>query len=147
MPWRRSRRRSAVADRRPGPGPRWLLLGIVLVVALFVGSGVLDRHVPTSAERISSLEASVKCPSCQDLSVAQSTSPSSLAVRSQIVAGVRRGQSDEQIVAGLRARYGTEVELTPTGGLSAILWIVPVLLLVAVVLAVIVGARRRRAGP
>ena len=133
-----------MAERRPSAAVRWVLLGIVLVVALVVGSGVLDRHAPTQAERISALESSLKCPSCQDLSVAQSTSPSSLAVRAEVVAGEHQGKTDAQIVAGLRARYGTAVDLTPSGGLSAILWILPALFALAVVLAVVLAVRRRR---
>ena len=133
-----------MAERRLGAGLRWLLLGVVLVVALIAGSGVLDRHAPTQAERISALEGSLKCPSCQDLSVAQSTSPSSLAVRAEVTAGVRQGKTDAQIVAGLRARYGSAVDLTPTGGLSAVLWVVPAILVLGILLAIVVGARRRR---
>jgi cytochrome c-type biogenesis protein CcmH len=133
-----------VAEHRVPSGLRWLLLGVVLFAALFVGSGILDRHAPTQAERISALESSLKCPSCQDLSVAQSTSPSSLAVRAEVVSGVRQGKSDEQIVAGLRARYGTAVDLTPSGGLSSILWIVPALFALGVVVAVVLAVRRRR---
>lgn len=133
-----------MAERRLGAGLRWLILGVVLIVALIAGSGVLDRHAPTSAERISALEGSLKCPSCQDLSVAQSTSPSSLAVRAEVTAGVRQGKTDAQIVAGLRARYGSAVDLTPTGGLSAVLWIVPGILVLGILLAIVIGARRRR---
>ena len=133
-----------MAERRPSAGLRWLLLGVVLVVALVAGSGVLDRHAPTQAERISALEGSLKCPSGQDLSVAQSTSPSSLAVRAEVVAGVRQGKTDAQIVAGLRARYGTAVDLTPTGGLSTILWIIPAIFALAVLFAVVLAVRRRR---
>ena len=133
-----------MAEHRVPSGLRWLLLGVVLFAALFVGSGILDRHAPTQAERISALESSLKCPSCQDLSVAQSTSPSSLAVRAEVVSGVRQGKSDEQIVAGLRARYGTAVDLTPSGGLSSILWIVPALFALGVVVAVVLAVRRRR---
>ena len=133
-----------MAELRHSAGLRWLILGIVLSVSLVVGSGVLDRHAPTPAERISALESSLKCPSCQDLTVAESTSPSSLAVRAEVVAGVHQGKSDDQIVAGLRARYGTAVDLTPTGSLSAVLWIVPAVFLVAVIVAVILAVRRRR---
>ena len=133
-----------MAELRHSAGLRWLILGIVLSVSLVVGSGVLDRHAPTPAERISALESSLKCPSCQDLTVAQSTAPSSLAVRAEVVSGVHQGKSDAQIVAGLRARYGTAVDLTPTGGLSVVLWIVPVALVLVVLVAVLLAIRRRR---
>ena len=76
--------------------------------------------------------------------IQQSTSPSSLAVRAEVVAGVRQGKTDAQIVAGLRARYGTAVDLTPTGGLSTILWIIPAIFALAVLFAVVLAVRRRR---
>ena len=132
-----------MADRRFAPAARWALLGVVLIVSLVIGSGVFDRHAPTPAERISSLEARIKCPSCQDLSVAQSTSPSSLAVRADIVAGVRHGRSDDDIIASLRERYGTQVDLTPQGGLSIILWVVPALMLVVILVIIGLSVRRR----
>jgi cytochrome c-type biogenesis protein CcmH/NrfF len=123
---------------------RWVALIVVLVTALMVGSGVLSSTSKTQEQRITAIESSLKCPSCQDLSVAQSTSPSSLAIRHQISNEVRAGRSDAEIIASLQARYGATVELTPTGGLSVVLWVVPIALVVAAVLALILWRRRHR---
>lgn len=110
---------------------RYLIFGIVFCGALIVGSNALSSHAPTAQQRISSLEATLKCPSCEDLSVAQSSSPSSLAVRAQITRGIDQGLSNEEIVTKLQAQYGTAVLLTPpAGGLSVVLWLVPLLLVV-----------------
>ena len=122
---------------------RWAALVVVVIVVLVMGSGVLDATPPTLAQRAASLDASLKCPSCQDLSVAESTSPSSLAVRKEVATRLAAGQSDAEIVAALKAQYGQAVLLTPSGGLSTILWIVPALLAVGIVIAVVVVARRR----
>lgn len=123
---------------------RWLALVVVLLVALVIGSGVLSSSPPTPAQRITSIEAQVKCPSCEDLSVAQSTSPSSLAIRHQIATQVAEGRSDAEIIASLQARYGATVELTPTGGLSVILWLVPLVVILAALGAVVAWRRGRR---
>jgi cytochrome c-type biogenesis protein CcmH len=123
---------------------RWGILGLILVVAITIGSGVLTSSPATPAQRVQSLEARLKCPSCEGLSVAESNSPSSLAVRQEVKRGVAAGESDQAIIAGLQARYGSAVLLTPpAGGLSILLWAIPVLLGVSVIAVVIIGIRRR----
>ena len=126
-------------------GLRYALLGIVLVVALVVGSGLLGSGSPSSAARAAALDARLKCPSCQGLSVAQSNSPSSVAIRAEVRRRVDAGESDQQVVDALRARYGDAVLLTPpAGGLSVLLWLVPLILVAAVTIIVIVSLLRRR---
>jgi cytochrome c-type biogenesis protein CcmH len=125
---------------------RWLVLLGVLCATLLVGSGIFSASPPTEQQRIATIEASLKCPSCQDLSVAESTSPSSLAIRHQVTQGVRAGESDAAIISALQARYGATVELTPTGGLSTILVAVPLALLAGLVVVVVLGLRRRKGG-
>lgn len=123
---------------------RWVVLGAILVIALVIGSGVLSSSTKSEAQRITAIETKVKCPSCQDLSVAESTSPSSLAIRHQIAAEVHAGRSDAEIIASLQARYGATVELTPTGSLSIILWLVPVILVVAIAVTLVIWRRRKQ---
>jgi cytochrome c-type biogenesis protein CcmH len=123
---------------------RYLLVALVLLGALVVGSKVFDSTPPTSAQRVAALETTLKCPSCQDLSVAQSSSPSSLAVRRQVTADVAKGMSDDEIVSQLRAQYGNAVLLTPPpGGLSLILWLVPLALALSAASTIVVVMRRR----
>ena len=128
---------------------RWALLALLLCGSLLVGSKVFDSTPPTLAQRATALESRLKCPSCQDLSVAQSTSASSLAVRAYVVEHLNQGWSDDQIVAALESRYGNAILLTPPGGgLSILLWLVPLLLavvIVGVIVAFIVRQRRKAA--
>ena len=129
---------------------RWMLLVVLLVVSLLLGSRVFDSTPPTLAQRAASIEATLKCPSCLDLSVAQSTSASSLAVRAYVDHHLNQGWSDAQIVRALEARYGNAILLVPPGGgLSALLWIVPLLLIVvivAIVASFVTRQRRRSSG-
>ncbi|HEY1733942.1 MAG TPA: cytochrome c-type biogenesis protein CcmH [Acidimicrobiales bacterium] len=107
----------------------WLGLAallVVLAVALAIGSGVGSGGHPTNAQRATALEAQIRCPSCEDLSVAQSSASSAIAVRHQIVTLVDEGRTDQQIEAALVGQYGTTILLRPpTSGLTSLVWILP----------------------
>jgi cytochrome c-type biogenesis protein CcmH len=131
------------ARRYLGPG----LLLLVLGVALLIGSGVFDTPAPAAATRIAALERVVRCPSCQDLSVAQSNAASSIAVRREIAASVHAGATDQEILNTLTARYGPSILLVPpAGALSTALWVAPIVLGAGLAVTIaVVAVRRRRA--
>lgn len=113
-----------------------LALAVVLTAALVVGSGLLDAQPTAAAARVAAIERQVKCPSCLDLSVAQSNAPSSIALRHQITLDVARGEPTQQILDGIVARYGTQaLLLPPAGGLTTVLWAVPIAIAAAAALA------------
>ncbi len=126
--------------------PLWTALGVVLVVALVLGSGALSSSPPTPAERAAAIESVVRCPTCEDLSVAQSTAPTAVAVRGAITQLIAEGRTDQQIRSYLTARYGSSIELDPPGsGWSLLVWLLPLVAgLVAVTALVAVLVRRRR---
>lgn len=94
--------------------------------------------------RIDHLETLVKCPACDDLSVAQSNATSALAVREDITRRVKAGESDNRILTSLEATYGTSILLSPsTSGLGSLLWLVPILVVIALIVAGVRLARRR----
>jgi cytochrome c-type biogenesis protein CcmH len=105
-----------------------------LAIALVIGSGVTSSAAPTPAQRAAALDAQIRCPSCEDLSVAQSTASSAIAVRHEVTALVAAGASDQAIEQRLVAQYGQSILLSPPdSGLSSLVWLLP---LVAGVLAV-----------
>ena len=126
--------------------PVWIILGVVVVVALVVGSGVLSSSPPTAAQRAASIEAGLRCPSCEDLSVANSSAQTAVTVRAEIRQLIAEGQSDQQIRQALVARYGVSIELSPpVSGWSALIWVLPVLAVaVAAVAMGVVFVRRSR---
>jgi len=122
-------------------------LAVVAAVALLIGSGLGRSEGPTLAARASSLESKIRCPSCEDLSVAQSEASSALAARRSITSMLRAGRSDAAIEQSFVDRYGPSILLEPpVSGLSALVWVLP---LGALGVAVgIIGAlfwRRQRA--
>jgi len=125
--------------------PLWTALAVVLVVALVVGSGVLSSSPPTPAQRASAIESSIRCPSCEDLSVAESSASTAVTVRATVTQLIAAGRTDQQIESYLVDRYGSSIVLDPPArGWSLLVWLVPVVggLAALVVLAGVLIRRR-----
>jgi cytochrome c-type biogenesis protein CcmH len=104
----------------------WVILGVVLAAALVFS--VSRGGPPTVAERAAALDGVLKCPSCDGISVADSSASTAAAVRQVVLTRVRAGESDQQIEQYLVSRYGPSILLRPpTTGLTAVVWVVPVL--------------------
>ena len=138
-----------VGERSAGV-PLWARVAIplvVLAVALVIGSGAFDSGPPTVAERASAIEANVRCPSCTDVSVAESNATTAIAVRHQIQSMVAAGRSTADIDQALVAEYGETILLVPpdAGGVPLI-YVVPLVLGAAALAGVgVVFWRRSRA--
>ena len=69
----------------------------------------------------------VRCPTCRQLSAAESDAPAAEAVRVAIAARVEQGDSDAEIRAFLVDSYGKDILLTPgRSGVAALVWALPV---------------------
>ncbi len=114
---------------------------LVAVAALAVA---LRPSASSAANRIAHLETLVRCPSCDDLSVAVSNATSAIAVRHEIAQKVHAGESDDKILTSLEDVYGTSILLSPpTSGLGVLLWIVPLLGVLLLIASALRLARRR----
>ncbi|MDE3083065.1 MAG: cytochrome c-type biogenesis protein CcmH [Acidobacteriota bacterium] len=101
-----------------------LYLAALVAVAVLVAMAA--PSTPSRAARVAHLESLVRCPSCEDLSVAQSNATSSIAVRREIAARVAAGDSDSAILTSLESVYGPTILLSPsTRGLGVLLWLAP----------------------
>ena len=102
----------------------WFYLAALVAVAALVG--LASPSASSRSARVAHLETLVRCPSCEDLSVAQSNATSSIAVRREIAARVARGDSDSAILTSLESVYGPTILLSPsTSGVGALLWLIP----------------------
>jgi cytochrome c-type biogenesis protein CcmH len=112
--------------------PLWAKVALPLVVlgiALLVGSGLFDQSPATAAQRAAAIEANVRCPSCTDLSVAQSENTTAIAVRHQIEHLVGEGQSTAAIQQVLVSEYGPTILLVPPDAAGVpLIWIIPAVL-------------------
>jgi len=77
--------------------------------------------------RTQQLAAQLRCPVCQGLAIADSPSEMAMNMKKQVRELLRRGFTDEQILAYFEHSYGQFVLLRPKfQGVNALVWILPV---------------------
>lgn len=102
----------------------WALLGVVTVVLLVIGS--INPPSSSASARMSRLDSIIKCPACEDLSIAQSDAPTSVTLRNEVANWVQAGWSDQRIEQAIIDRYGPSGLLLPAdSGVDALLYAVP----------------------
>ena len=132
------------------------LLLAVLLVAGGNARALVETYEfsdPELEERYHALAEELRCPKCQNQNIADSNAPISRDLRRSLHQQLEAGASDGEIRDYMVARYGEFVRYRPRfGGLTAILWLAPVLLLLTgfgVLLAILrsrPGARGRGPG-
>ncbi|HUZ43099.1 MAG TPA: cytochrome c-type biogenesis protein [Acidimicrobiales bacterium] len=127
-------------------GP-WILLAVVVTVGLVLGT---SHHAPPPSltQRAATIASEVRCPSCEDLTAAESNSEAAVAIRSLIRTDLAHGQSKAQIESYLVGLYGPDIILRPsTHGLSGLVWLVPAALGVLGLAGAVLALRRWRTAP
>lgn len=103
----------------------WSALAVVLAVVLAIGA-TRPGAASSSSQRASAIDSALRCPSCEDVSVAASSAPAAVAIRGIVAQRVGEGQSTAEIESFLESRYGVGILLRPpTSGLSGAVWVVP----------------------
>lgn len=135
-------------QRMSARGFVWLGLAVVLAVALAIGASRSGASA-TSTQRAATIDSALRCPSCEDLSVADSSSASAVEIRRIVLQKVRQGESTTQIETFLESRYGVGILLSPpASGISAAVWVVPLLAVMGGIVGLgVVFWRRRRVVP
>ncbi|MBQ0721173.1 MAG: cytochrome c-type biogenesis protein CcmH [Gammaproteobacteria bacterium] len=125
-------------------------MSALLLVLCFPAWGVIevDRlSTPELSERYQQLVAEYRCPKCQNQNLAESNSPISIDLRTEIRRLLEEGASDTQISDYLVARYGEFVLYRPRVQASTyLLWLTPAVLLVLGLLVVVFIVQRQKRG-
>ncbi len=127
------------------------VLGICLVLPVWAAttdSKPFDS--PQQAQTYHDATAVLRCPKCQDISIADSDAMIAADMRNRVYQLVREGKTKQQVVQYMVERYGEFVNydppLTPS---TLLLWAGPLLCLVAggIIIAMQGRRRRRRSNP
>ncbi|MEZ5501865.1 MAG: cytochrome c-type biogenesis protein [Halioglobus sp.] len=103
-----------------------------------------DFSSPELEARYQTLSEELRCPKCQNQNIADSNAPIAQDLRKLLHEQLEQGASDDEILDYMVARYGEFVRYRPRfGGATAILWLAPMLLLLAGIAIVVVMLRVR----
>lgn len=118
-----------MTSSRSGRGRTWWTLGTAVVVVLGASLLTLGRGSGSPAtveERAEEIASGLRCPVCQNLSVADSDSRLALEMREDILRRLREGQGPNEIRRYFVGRYGEWILLSPSiDGLGLFLWVAP----------------------
>jgi cytochrome c-type biogenesis protein CcmH len=125
--------------------------GVVLVVAVLLAAVGLWRayngEQPSQAERATAMYETLRCPTCTAESIADSQAPISASMRTTVRQQIADGRTDDEIREWFVQRYGATVLLfPPPRGFTALLWLLPVAVVLTAVGGWAVRARRRAHG-
>jgi len=126
-------------------GTRWMVVIAVLAIGLAVAWSARPQPV-TSADRVARIAAELRCPVCQGLSVQDSPSETARSMKDPIAQRVAEGRSDDAIRAEFVRSYGEWILLSPpVVSLSGLVWVAPLLAIIAGALFALDRARARAA--
>jgi cytochrome c-type biogenesis protein CcmH len=119
----------------------WLLVAgaaVVIVAAALLARG--GGESATVEDRAQAISAGLRCPVCQNLSVADSPSRLAGEMRAEVEGQLRAGRTDDEVRAFFVARYGEWVLLEPR---SLLPFVIPVAAVALGVGAWLLVVRRR----
>ena len=125
----------------------WLALALVVGATLTFVAWPRGGS-PSPAAHARALAEEFRCPECQGLSAADSSSSTARAMRADIRERVENGQSDAEIRQAMIDRFGDSILLKPEGkGLGLVVWGLPVVALVVGATGLVLALRRWRRQP
>lgn len=126
---------------------RAFFFALVLMVAGPVCAAIdtYEFHDDEAREQFQQLTQELRCPKCQNQNLADSNSPIASDLRREVYRMVESGDSNDQIVDFMVARYGEFVLYRPkVNEATYVLWYGPFVLLAIGMVVVVLLARARR---
>ncbi|WP_225084951.1 MULTISPECIES: heme lyase NrfEFG subunit NrfF [Pectobacterium] len=109
---------------------------LLMLLAFSVQAQVVDTWVFASqAQRqdAMAIAGELRCPQCQNQSLLESNSPVAVSMRHEVFSMVAQGKDKSDIIAFMNQRYGDFVQYNPPMKMqTSILWLTPLLLLLAI---------------
>lgn len=122
-----------------------LSLGLLVGLAQAAAVDVYPFKTPEEEARFHLLVSELRCPKCQNQNLADSEAPIAKDLKDKVYQKIQQGNSDQQILDYLVARYGDFISYRPPFKLSTLwLWLSPWLVLIMGVLIILVRLKRRR---
>ncbi len=119
----------------------WRYSAFLITILIFPLA--LPAQPVDTEEQVRRIAADLRCPVCQNLSVADSPSELAQQIRGVILEQLKEGKSPEEIRAYFVSKYGEWVLLAPTPkGFSLLLWVLPFVAVIAGIVLVIFTVRR-----
>ena len=128
---------------------RACLLGVMLLLSAYAAAVIetYEFSTPALEARYQLLSEELRCPKCQNQNIADSNAPISQDLRRLLHQQLEAGASNEDILEFMVARYGEFVRYRPAfNAVTAVLWLAPLLLLLAGVAGLLLILRGRREG-
>ena len=129
-----------------------VLKACVLTFLLLLGSAASGTETTPAAEdpalerRVTALAGELRCLVCQNETIAESPAPLAVDLKNQVREQMKQGRSDREILDFMVARYGDFVLYRPPFKASTLLlWLGPLLLLLAGFATLFFKLSRRRA--
>ena len=120
------------------------LLQLMSAMAVQAAPGVAARD-PALEKRVAALSEQLRCLVCQNQALADSHAGLALDLKNQVREKLAAGQSEQQVVDFMVARYGDFVLYSPPLKASTwLLWFGPFVLLAVAVAALLARLARRR---
>ncbi|GBD84542.1 cytochrome c-type biogenesis protein CcmH precursor [bacterium BMS3Abin02] len=126
---------------------RQIIAGVITVaLAAIVVAGLIAGD-PTPEDRVDSLGQRIKCPVCQGVTIAESPSKTAQTMMEITREKVAAGWTDDQIIQYFEDRYNTAILVDPPfSGKTLLVWLLPLVALIAGVALILSKMRSRRKG-
>jgi len=123
----------------------FMLCGLLFSVSLWATIDTYQFDSVAQEEQYRDLTASLRCPKCQNNSIADSNAMIAADMRLKVYELMKQGQSRQQIIDYMVARYGNFVTYEPPVTPSTlILWVGPALFAVLGGLVIVLRSRQRK---
>ncbi|MBN3054126.1 heme lyase NrfEFG subunit NrfF [Pectobacterium brasiliense] len=123
---------------------------LFMLLAFSVQAQVVDTWAFSSQaqrQEAMAIAGELRCPQCQNQSLLESNSPVAVSMRHEVFSMVEQGKSKPDIMAFMNQRYGDFVQYNPPMKMqTGILWLTPLLLLLAIAVIAWRVIRRQNRG-